>query len=360
VLERFTPRFEAWWRERGFAGGAAPFERFERLLADPFLISFIEKAAAFYEADIPAGPTLEFYLLVQPASSHRLSVAYQLERHAAVEVVEGGNPEALIAVLAHEVFHYFFSRMRPERRSALLERVCASESPFAVAAFGVFDEAVATALGNGLVGQHFMEPDAFAKRLARPGGLTAFRAASVVGGALLPSMQGVLDRGTVISSDEFVRVYIAAALATYEGGRPRPIDYLRTHVMVADPRFADAIQRLRDVSFAAHPGLREYTSFDAEAKGFLTEHPFQPAAIFAPGEGEVTAVLEALNAGPKHTAAAAAVAKRARGFVYALPRTPKSYAFIFVAADPQVMKDLVDRFAALSAAGEGVLVELSK
>src|SRR5262249_9830886 len=161
----------------------------------------------------------DVHVMVQPASSRRLSVAYQLEGYAAVEAPEGGKPEDLIGIVAHESFHYFLSRMAPARRAALLEHVCASEDPSSVAAFGVFDEAVAAALGNGLVGRHYMDPEVFARRLAR--GLVGYRAAAVVARALLPTMDGFLDKGVAASSDEFLRAFLAAARSTYEGGRPR-------------------------------------------------------------------------------------------------------------------------------------------
>src|SRR5262249_24882099 len=153
---------------------------------------------------------------------------------------------------------YFFSRMAPARRASLLERVCASEDPFSVAAFGVFDEAVAASLGNGVVARHYTALEVFAQKLARDDGLVRYRAAGVVARALLPAMEGFLDRGVTASSDEFLRAFLAAARATYEGGRPRPIDHVHMLTLVADPRFATATQRLYDASNAGYPYLREY------------------------------------------------------------------------------------------------------
>jgi hypothetical protein len=360
VIERFTPRFERWWRERGFTAGSTTFDGLTSLFSDPFLDGILEKAARFYEAELPAGPTLDVHVMVQPASSRRLTVAYQLEAYAAVEAPEGGKPEGLIQIVAHESFHYFFSRMKPERRAALLSRVCASEDPFSVAAFGVLDEALAAALGNGLVGRHYTAPEEFARRLARDDGLVRYRAASVVARALMPALEGFLERGVVVSSDEFLHAYTAAARATYEGGRPRPIDYVHMLTLIADPRFASATERLRDASNAGYPYLREYTALDPEAKAFLVEHPFVTSGLFVPSEVRAAAALEALGASGKHVAAVSAVARRSPAFVYALPRTPKSYAFLFVAGDPPAMEELVRRFAGLTSIAEGAIVELPK
>jgi len=352
VLERFEPRFAGWWREQGFAAGSAAFDAFARLLADPFLDGVVARAARFYGAELPDGPALDVHLIVQPRSQRHLSVAIQLERYAVVEIPAGDRPDAQIDVITHEAFHYFFSRMPPARRAALLRQIVDSPDPNAAAAFGVLDEAVAATIGNGVIGRHYTPPDRFAKRLARDDGLVNYRAASVVARALLPSMEQLLD-GAGISSPEFIDAFLAAARATYDGGRPRPIDYLHSHVLVADPRFAAARQRLLDETHAWFPYLREYGALDAEARGYLIDHPFQSAAIFAASDAEAARAVDALRPGtplPPHAA---------RGYVYALPRTPKSYVFLFVAEQPAAIDALVTRFTALPAMSEGVLVDLS-
>jgi hypothetical protein len=223
----------------------------------------------------------------------------------------------------------------------------------------MLDEAMATALGNGVVGQHYQPPDAFAKQLAR--GLTRNRATASVARAIFPSMSSFLDRATTVSSDEFLRAFNRATKATFTDGRPRPIDYLHSPVLIADGRFASAAQRLRDASYAGFPSLREFAALDEEAKTFLKEHPFISVAVLVPDAAGT--ILESLGLADRHGAAVSSVAARTRGFVYALPRNAKSYAFVFVAGDSKTMDDLVDRFAAsaeLVPGHEGVLVELAR
>jgi hypothetical protein len=359
VVERFTPRFQRWWRERGYAAGSASFDGFAKLLADPFLDTTIQKAAQFYEADLPPGTTFRIHVLVQPASSRKMSVANQLEGDAAMEAPEGEKPEALIEIVAHELFHHLFFRMQPMRQSAMLEWVVGSDDPLATVAFGMLDEAVAEALGNGLVGQRYQPPEAFAKRLAR--GFSRYTAAASIAREIFPSMQAFLDRGTTVSSDEFLRAFTAATKATFANGRPRPIDYLHSQVLVAEGRFATAAEHLRDASVAGFPYLREFNSIDGEATTFLKEHPFISTAVLIPDASRT--VLDSLGTSDKHRASISSVAARSRGFVYAMSRTAKSYAFVFVTPDAKTMDELVDRFAQLTElvpGHEGVLVELAK
>ena len=222
-----APSFLRWWQDRGFSAGSTTFDGFTKLLADPFLDSTIQKAAQFYEADLPQGTTFQIHVLVQPASSRKLSVAYQLEGDSVVETPEGEKPEDRIEIIAHELFHYLFFRMDPKRQSAMLESVCGSDDPLAAVAFGMLDEAVAAALGNGVVGQHY------------------------------------------------------------------------------------------------------------KAKPFLKEHPFISVAALVPDAAGTS--LESLGLADRHAAAVSSVTARTRGFVYAVPRTAKSYAFAFVAGDSKTM-----------------------
>jgi hypothetical protein len=173
-------------------------------------------------------------------------------------------------------------------------------------------------------------------------------------------MQSFLDRGTKVSSDEFLHAFSRATKASFTEGRPRPIDYLHSPVLVADARFAAPLQRLKDASSAGFPNLREFASLDGEATTFVKEHPFISVAVLVP---EATGVLESLGAAEQHRAAVSSVAARSRGFVYALTRTAKSYAFVFVASDPKTMDELVERFGELAGfvpGHEGVLVELAQ
>ena len=132
-------------------------------------------------------------------------------------------------------------------------------------------------------------------------------------------------------------------------------------MLVADGRFAAPAQRLKDASSAGFPNLREFASLDGEAKVFLKERPFISAAVLVP-DGAGT-VLESLGLADRHIAAVSSVAARTRGFVYAVPRTAKSYAFVFVASDPKTMEELVNRFTELAGfvpGHDGVLVEVAR
>ena len=165
-----------------------------------------------------------------------------------MESPEGGKAEEA-SISCHDL-SLLLLRMDPKRQAAMLESVCGSDDPLSVVAFGMLDEAIATALGNGVVGQHYRPPDAFAKRLAR--GLTRNRATASVAREILPSMSSFLDRGTTVSSDEFLRAFNRATKAPSRTGAP-PLDYRHSPVIIADGRFASAWQASATRSNAGFP-----------------------------------------------------------------------------------------------------------
>jgi hypothetical protein len=178
--------------------------------------------------------------------------------------------------------------------------------------------------------------------------------------ALLPAIEGLLERGVTVGSDELARAYLAAARVMYEGGTPRPVDYLHSQVAIAQPRFSAAQQRLNEATNTGYPYLRAYAGWGAEAEAFVRAHPLASAALLLGSDERPDAIAAALGAAPKEAERIAAAAARARGFAYGLARTPKSYAFVLVARDPAAMEELVARFVELRAVGEGILLELAR
>ena len=173
-------------------------------------------------------------------------------------------------------------------------------------------------------------------------------------------MQDFLDRGARISSEEFHQAYLAAARTRYPDGSVAPIEHVRSHVFVGDRGFDTAAGALHDASLAGFPSFREFPSLDTAAKTFLISRPLVSAVIFSTRDRKLSDLFEALGADAKHRIAVTQLAARSRAFVYALPRTPKSYAFVFVAQDDATMNELVKRFVDAKSMRAGALIELAK
>src|SRR4030095_2036232 len=96
-----------------------------------------------------------------------VSRASQKANRSFVEFRPDEEPVARVAVMVHEYCHYLFETAPRELRRARMDASSSSPEPAAASAFAVLNEALASAIGNGLfMKAHLGMPkfDAFAAR----------------------------------------------------------------------------------------------------------------------------------------------------------------------------------------------------
>ena len=355
IAERFEPRFAGFW-QRSQASSSVYFDDMARLLGDRFLLQMLTRASHFYEHAADSGEIYQINLIVQPHTSNPGTTAYQLERDFLVEAPERGKASDVIDVLMHELCHALLFGMPSTSKLALLEAFSASEDPYAVVDYGVFDEALATSFGNGLVFRHYQPSQDFARHSAR-NFRSQYTSAGALAAAFFPSFEALLASDVTVTSPEVLRALGQAARASYREKGPRPVDYLHSHVLVASPPWGTASERVRDAAFAGFPYLREFPRLDGEAQRYLLDHPLLNAALYLPSDADLASALAPLGVGSARIAELHSAALRDRGLVYALARSPKSYLFVFLARDAASAGELAESFLALDAMREGPLVE---
>lgn len=220
----------------------------------------------------------------------------------------------------------------------------------------MFDEALATSFGNGLVFRHHRPDKDFAEHTAR-GFRSGYKGAGALAAAFFPRFEALLASDATVTSPEVLQALSDAARASYRERGPAPVDYLHSHVLVAAPLLRAAAERVRDAAFAGFPYLREYRELDAEAQRFLAERPMLSAAIYLPTDADLDAALAPLGVPTARIVELRGIAARSKGLVYALPRTTKSYLFVFVARDADSAMQLADAFLALREMRDGALIE---
>lgn len=150
-----------------------------------------------------------------------------------------------------------------------------SDQPAAMLAWGLLNEALATALGNAIV-QERLDPKEAARLIAKPRGLYADEAVDTAAKAALPLVRAALAKGDTVSSPRFVNDYIAAVGERF-GDDVRPSDYLREHFTAMSPDLGDAARELRR-------GLRTgsvwgFEPIDAEAVEYFSRYPQMHATL---------------------------------------------------------------------------------
>lgn len=353
IVDHFRPRFDAYWATRG----RALCERSAEALAGVFerddLEAYIERVAHFYEADLPEGTVLDFHLVARPPHPS-VNAARQLGSHAVVEVLEDKSPEERAPTVVHELFHYFYASASDDRLASLTSRFVGTDDALAVPSHALLDEALATALGTAAT-QRRLDPEGFARALARPGGLYQESTIDRVAKAVLPVVEARMSRGETLHGPHFVNEWLDAVHGAYPDGLP-PVAHVRPLVAALEPAFWGAFQTLAGVSLASTLGGATATDrLDApETLNMFKERALWGGAFFVtPASiGRLSRYTKML--GEATLAAIQAEAKNGVPFVYATCRGPGVYRFVFVAPDAPAMDRLVRGFVRAPVLVEGI------
>ena len=161
---------------------------------------FSNQIADFYDAELSANETITFHFLYRPvtaaerANKSHHTHATVLDNHAWIEFLDNESPKERLDVALHELFHYFFRQRLIGAQRSLARAFINAPQPFALGAYGFLDEILATALGNGLVGERVLTPDAFAAELHKPLGFYDQPDIDALAKAILPWLRENLGK----------------------------------------------------------------------------------------------------------------------------------------------------------------------
>jgi hypothetical protein len=215
AVAHFWPRYRA---------AVAPFTRAleaqaaasDALVRTPAMDALIQQAFRFYAPALQGEVPLVVHLVPRPRAPHEpqqggvATRATVVERHAMVEAVADERPEERVDVVLHELFHFFLEQRTNAQHAALLKAFADSGDPQAMGLYAIMDEALAAALGNGLVLEAARGPEVARKAWAREGGLYNEFFIDRVGTALIGLLRTWLAEGTVLGP-AVVPAYLAAA-----------------------------------------------------------------------------------------------------------------------------------------------------
>jgi hypothetical protein len=343
VLARFEARADERWHGHR-AELVTSLDGYVALAQRDDVKAIAGDAAHFYSVD-PAAARETFELVWRPKHDSP-TTAQQLGELAVVEAQSGEPPTGQWPVVAHEMFHAWFSSAPIDKQVALVERFVASNDPLAQPAYAILDEVLATAFGNGLVARAVDRAD-YDRRAARAQGFYNDPYIDGVAKALLPALEKRLAAHGTAFDPDFVAEYLAAAHAAFPNGLP-PIAYLRPLEFLFEPALKLATDHLRELVNANYTDGGDLGSADAIA--LRAKHRAWGTALVV-----TKPYLQKLAGLVDATTLAALKKQTAPAFVYAQRRTPIGVTFVFVAADDAAMTKLIDQFAALTTLRDGVI-----
>ena len=265
-LEAYAARIRSWQQRRPVA-------------------PFLDRLARFLHA--PDGPPLEFVLhpvwLAPDATETRATV---VDDHAALEVREGLGLRGVVDVGVHELVHRLEERMPRDVRLRLEQAFLSApeaevDGTFAVAAANLWQEGLATALGQGLAAEQLF-PEDFSRERAwyQDPGYDGFAKLLYLVAAPYLAEGRPMD-------EAFVHAVVRLYAGSFDSALPAPGDVLRRCVVLGDDPAARAAVRAAIEAAAPPRVLLDYPLADAlaaretAARRALATFPAMPVVIVA-------------------------------------------------------------------------------
>ena len=237
IIAHFRPRFERWWQDTASVQLAVAANALSPILQSTAMRDVINRSARFYDAQLPAQTDLTINLIFLPGQ-RRGATATQVEDQSIVEVPVNDSPANRIGVIVHEIAHYLYGEAGAARHATLANEL--SATPDGAAAYNVLNEAVATAIGNGIVERMHVDSARFAGYSARPRSFYNDKYIDAVAKAIMPLVERSLADGTSLFSSSFGREYLAVVGRTVPHAAADPLIALKHVALYAASDSLDA------------------------------------------------------------------------------------------------------------------------
>jgi hypothetical protein len=219
IVESFRPAFEAWWGDTAVDSLTRKVQALRDVLATPDLRNEIRRIEAFYGAS-PAPQPMVVQGIYRPAVNGGNTTAQLIGEDAVAEIPANDLVELRVPVLVHEYAHLLLSRLSATQASSLRQAVVNAGGATGRGAWLLFDEAVATSLGNGRVARSMVSDQAWKQQLGREQSLYNEGAIDAAAKAILPLVDTFIEQGRAITDPGFAKEY-ASVVARSLGPRLR-------------------------------------------------------------------------------------------------------------------------------------------
>lgn len=346
LLTHFYPRFESWWQTQAAAKTEMAAKEFLQLIQTHQLADLAENSAQFYASQLPAGGVLNFHFFFRPGGlgSSGSQNGEQIENHSLIEVIPEKPLQNQVAVILHELNHYFYSRSETSKHAALVGWFAARSEPWAIPAYNLLNEVVATSLANGLVMRKVLNQASYTRYFQTPGSFYFDAYIDPVAKALIPRLELAFKQKETLYSPAFLSDYLSIVKSALGDKALTPELFLRTSGLVSEG------PELQPVVKAFQQELRIGTSWGSQnlSQGDKTFQNFQAlsgAVFLKPSQiQELESWTSLLNGAELKKIRSQSQFKKP--FVWGLQRQPSTWLFFFVAETPAEFQNLLQRFKA--------------
>ena len=242
LVDRVERRLRPWWRVEGERSAKARIHSVTDTARRNHMMQALGRMAQFLES---APPSRDAYVhaIAAPEPESKDYTATAILNHLPIEAVAAASdPETIVEGAVHELGHYLYDYIPPDKHLALVNEFVASGAPSVAGIYSYLHEAMAIS-AQGVYGDA-LENDASGDE---DDGDTGYKHPyiPVLAGVAVPLVKAAVARNEHLVGG-FAKTYIAGVLSTL-GGRRNELPFVFAQAVLVTTggkgEFADAFQR---------------------------------------------------------------------------------------------------------------------
>jgi hypothetical protein len=235
IVQSLYPTFEHWWKSSGATLGKPASDAMITALEAPAIKQHVKELFAFYGSPKAALAPHTAYLMLRPGLvENEVTSGSNFGSTSVVEFFANTGSRGKTPVIVHEYAHYVFGVTPREQALALSGAVIKAGGDLGLPMWGLLDEALATAIGNGRVSRTLLGSEPYEQFAAKP--LSFYNVANVdlAGKAMVPQVDAFVASRRTIFDPTFPETYANAVREKLGDVLNRPATFMTEYSLVVD------------------------------------------------------------------------------------------------------------------------------
>lgn len=235
VINTLYPPFFKWWQA---AGNAAASNAARSLIAGidtPVIQAHVADIVKIFGSSDAARTTATVRLMYRPGLTETRSTSGEsFGRESIAEFLSSGDPSRATPVILHEYAHFAFASSDLSKATLLRNGIIKAGGDVGLPIWALFNEAVATALGNGRVHRSLVAKESFDQYAAKRESFYNVPDIDAAAKAILPLVDETVLAGGAVFDDAFIKGYVAAVQTQLGDTLAKPATFMRSYTLIVD------------------------------------------------------------------------------------------------------------------------------
>lgn len=242
IVRHFYPRFETWWNKEASKKGKSFVAATDTILKSKDIQKKVNQFAHFYEAHLPSDFVVTLNLFFRPEFVKEPTSGQQIEAYAVSEFIISEKPEERMDVIIHELCHFFYSSVPPEKLESLKRGFNSLKTLSATGANNIINETLATTFGNGMISKIFMSETKWKQYFEHKNSFYNNHYIDTAAKSILPWMEEWIEQGKTLYDPKFITKYMEILEKSLGKELEAPRILLSDMIFIGDETFAYAFE----------------------------------------------------------------------------------------------------------------------